>query len=87
MQFKSLKYILITIFFLLNFALAFSDDFIIPKKKPNLQSDEIVNKTSGNFIIPQEKPSNKKKIIKKEEKIIEKRITKIDGVIIHKNKP
>ena len=87
MLLKSLKYILATVFFFQSFALALSDDLIIPKKKPNLQSDQIVNKTYGNFIIPQEKPSNKKKIIKKDEKIIEKRITKINGIIIPKNKP
>jgi len=87
MLLKSLKYILATIFFFLSFVLAFSDDLIVPKKKPSLLSNELVNKTSGNFIIPQEKPSNKKRIIKKEEKIIEKRITKINGIIIPKNKP
>ena len=88
MLLKSLKYILATLFFLLSFVLAFSADFIIPKKKPILQSDDIVKKIPSNFIIPQEKPINKKKIIiKNKEKISEKRITKIDGVIIPKNKP
>ena len=88
MLLKSLKYILATIFFLLSFELAFSSDLIIPKKKPSLQSNDIVKKISTNFIIPQEKPINKKKIIiKNEEKLLEKKITKIDGVIIPKNKP
>ena len=88
MLLKSLKYILTSIFFLLSFGLAFSDDLIIPKKKPNLLSGDKVKKISSNFILPKEKPSNKKKtIIKKEEKIIKKKITKIDGVIIPKNKP
>jgi soluble lytic murein transglycosylase len=88
MLLKSLKYILATIFFLLSFVLAFSADLIIPKKKPSLQSDDIVKKISSNFIIPQEKPIDKKKItIKDKEKISEKRITKIDGIIIPKNKP
>ena len=88
MLLKSLKYILATIFFLLSFVLAFSFDLIIPKKKPSLQSDDIFKKISSNFIIPQEKPTNKKKIIiKNEEKVLEKKITKIDGVIIPKNKP
>ena len=86
MLLKSLKYILAIIFFFLSIVLAFSND-LIPKKKPNLQSDNIANKTFDNLIIPQEKPNNKKKIIKKEEKIIEKRITKINGIIIPKNKP
>jgi len=88
MLLKSLIYILATIFFLLSFVLAFSADLIIPKKKPSLQSGDIVKKISSNFIIPLEKPIDKKKItIKDEEKISEKRITKIDGVIIPKNKP
>jgi len=88
MLLKSIKYILATIFFLFSFVLAFSADLIIPKKKPSLQSVDIVKKISDNFIIPQEKPIDKKKIIiKDEEKISEKRITKIDGIIIPKNKP
>ena len=88
MLLKSLKYILATIFFLFSFVLAFSADLIIPKKKPSLQSGDIVKKISSNFIIPQEKPIDKKKIIiKDEEKISEKRITKIDGIIIPKSKP
>ena len=82
MLLKSLKYILAIIFFFLSIVLAFSNN-LIPKKKPNLQSDKIANKTIDNLIIPQEKPNNKKKIIKKEEK----RITKINGIIIPKNKP
>ena len=60
MLLKSLKYILATIFFLLSFVLAFSADLIIPKKKPSLQSSDIVKKISNNFIIPQEKPIDKK---------------------------
>jgi len=88
MLLKSLKYILATIFFFLSFVLAFSEDSIIPKKKPSLLSGEINKKISINIIIPKEKPNNKKEVIlKKEEKIIKKRITKIDGVIIPKNKP
>ncbi|HJM78122.1 MAG TPA: hypothetical protein QGG51_00760, partial [Candidatus Pelagibacter bacterium] len=87
MQLNSLKYILVTTFFLLSFVLAYSDELIKPKKKPSLQSNDIVNKIPSTFIIPQEKPIKKKIIIKNEEKISKKRITKIDGVIIPKNKP
>ena len=88
MLLKSLKYVLTTIIFFLSFVLAFSDELIIPKKKPNLQPDEILKNISINFIIPQEKPNNKKKIIvKNKESKIEIKITKIDGVIIPKNKP
>ena len=61
MLLRSLIYILATIFFLSSFVIAFSADLIIPKKKPSLQSDDIFKKISSNFIIPQEKPTNKKK--------------------------
>jgi len=88
MLLKSLKYILATIFFLSSFVLAYSDELIKPKKKPSLQSIDIINKTLSNFIIPQKKPGTKKKeTIKNEEIKLEKRITKINGVIIPKNKP
>jgi len=88
MLLNSLKYILATTFFLLSFVLAYSDELITPKKKPSLQSNDIVNKVPSTFIIPQEKPGAKKvESVKNEEKILEKRITKIDGVIIPKNKP
>ena len=88
MLLKSLKYVLATIVFFLSFVLAFSDELIIPKKKPNVRLDEILKNISINFIIPQEKPKNKDKIIvKNKESKIEIKITKIDGVIIPKNKP
>ena len=74
MLLRSLIYILATIFFLSSFVIAFSADLIIPKKKPSLQSSDIVKKISNNFIIPQEKPINKKKIIiKNEEKVLKKK--------------
>ena len=88
MLLKSLKYILASILFLLSFELAYSEELIKPKKKPSLQLNNNNNKVPSNFIIPQEKPGSKKKeVIKKEEKKLEKRITKIDGIIIPKNKP
>ncbi len=68
MLLKSLKYILATTFFLLSFGLAFSDNLIIPKKKPNLLSGDKVKKVSSNFILPKEKPSNKKKPLLKKKK-------------------
>ena len=73
MLLKSLKYILAALFFLLSFVLAFSADFIIPKKKPILQSNDIVKKITGNFIIPQEKPINKKKSLLKIKKKYQKK--------------
>jgi len=83
MLLKSFKFILSTIFFFLSIVLAFSDNLIIPKKKPILQSDGLIKKKSSNFIIPQKKPNNKKKTIIKKEK----KLTKISGIIIPKNKP
>ena len=83
---KSLKYILATIIFFLSFNLAFSTDLIIPKIKPSKQKDALLKNLSSNIIIPKQKPNNQINI-EKLEKIIKKKITKIDGVIIPKNKP
>ncbi len=86
MLLKSLKYFLATIIILLSTVLALSDDNIVPKKKPNLIEENKLKKVTSNFIFPKEKPGSKKKIIvKKQEKKI--KITKINGVIIPKNKP
>ena len=83
MIFKLIKIIITTIFFFITIQLAFSQELIVPKKKPNILSL---------FIIPQKKPTldqkQTKEIIKKQTKeIIKKKITKVDGVIIPKNKP
>ena len=86
MLLKSLKYILSTIIFFLSFNLAFSTDLIIPKIKPSKQKDALLKNLSSNIIIPKQKPNNQINI-EKLEKIIKKKITKIDGVIIPKNKP
>ena len=86
MLLKSLKYILATIIFFLSFNLAFSTDLIIPKIKPSKQKDALLKNLSSNIIIPKQKPNNQINI-EKLEKIIKKKITKIDGVIIPKNKP
>ena len=86
MLFKSLKYFLSTIFILLSTVLALSDANIVPKKKPNLIEENNLKKVTSNFIFPKEKPGSKKNIVvKKQEKKI--KITKINGVIIPKNKP
>ena len=86
MLLKSLKYILATIIFFLSFNLAFSTDLIIPKIKPSKQKDALLKNLSSNIIIPKQKPNNQINI-EKLEKIIKKKIIKIDGVIIPKNKP
>ena len=87
MLLKSLKYILSTIFFFLSLNLAFSSELIIPKIKPTQQQDDLKRILSSGIIFPKPKPNNKELTIKKIEKIIKKKITKVDGVIIPKNKP
>ena len=87
MLLKSLKYFLATIFFLLSTVLALSDIVIVPKKKPNLNEEDMIKNESSNFIFPKQKPGSKKKVVstKIEEKKI--KVTKINGIIIPKNKP
>ena len=87
MLLKSLKYILATTFFLSINVITYSDELIKPKKKPTLQLNNTTNKSLSSFIIPVKKPESRKKSIKKDEENLEKRITKINGVIIPKNKP
>ena len=61
MLFKTIKNILTTIFFLVSIQSAFSNDLLIPQKKPKL-SDEIINKKiTSNIIIPEKKPTKEKK--------------------------
>ncbi len=90
MNFKPITIIISTIFFLASIQLTFSNELLIPLKKP-LLSDEIINKKlSHTFIIPQKKPNQKsknQKITNNTKKIKENRITKINGIIIPKNKP
>jgi len=83
---KSIKYILATIFFFLSLNLSFSSDLIIPKIKPSQQKADLLKKLSNDIIIPIRKPNNEINV-KKIEKIIKKKITKINGIIIPKNKP
>ena len=85
---RLIKYILIIIIYLLSAVLALSDTILVPKKKPSLGYLDKFKKLSENFIIPIEKPNNKKeKAIIDKEKKIKIRVTKIEGVIIPKNKP
>ena len=89
MLFKSIKNIITTIFFLCTIQLAFSNELIIPLKKPSISDESINKKISGNFIIPQKKPikEQEQNVDISETKIKEKRINKINGTIIPKNKP
>ena len=86
MLLKSFKYILSTIFFFLGMNFAISSDLIIPKVKPVKQKGDLLNNLSNNIIIPKQKPNNEINV-EKIEKIIKKKITKINGIIIPKNKP
>ncbi len=72
MTFKLLKIISIVIFFLTSIQLAFSNEMIIPRNKPNILSL---------IIIPQQKPSEN------QNKIVEYPKKEIDGILIPKKKP
>ena len=88
MQLKSFKYLLVIVFFLSNIALALSDTALLPKKKPILNEEDIVKKKTLNIILPKQKPGTKKDTASIDvEKKLKIKVTKIDGVIIPKNKP
>jgi len=88
MRKKLIKFIALNILILINFQLSFADNLILPKKKPDLSKEILEKKISKNLIFPKKKPT-----LDKEEKNVEtsksqiKKITKIDGIIIPKNKP
>ena len=90
MNSKTIKFIITIIFFLVSIQLTFSKELLIPLKKPILSEELIKNKISRNYIIPQKKPKQKietQKDTSSTKKIKENRITKINGIIIPKNKP
>ena len=81
-----LKLITTIILFFLSFQSAFSNETILPIKKPDLNEKNTTKKIAE--IIPLPKPSEKEDEIQKEIKITTTEIfKKIDGVIIPKNKP
>jgi len=83
---KTIKNIITIIFFIVIIQSAFSDEIIIPLKKPNLLKTKAKKELFSNFIIPQNKPSKEKKLkIEKLDSEISKNI--INGIIIPKNKP
>ena len=88
MCFKTIKIIITIIFFLANIQLAFSDELIIPLKKPTISLEQN-NYLLQNFIIPKIKPTKKisQKIEKINEKIKKEKLNTINGIIIPKNKP
>ena len=90
MNSKTFKFLITIIFFLVSIQLTFSKELLVPTKKPVLSKELIKKKVSSNYIIPQKKPNQKKESQKdtiNEKKIKENRITKINGIIIPKNKP
>ena len=69
---------------------SYSENLILPIKKPNLSKKSLEKKIIIGDIFPKKKPISKKKIVKKKEKkIISKNIEKSKkfGIIIPKNKP
>ena len=86
MLFKTIKNIITTIFFLASIQSAFSNDLLIPQKKPKLSDEVIKKKITTNIIIPQKKPTKEKKQ-KIVTKVTKEKITKIKGIIVPKNKP
>ncbi|MDC3054836.1 lytic transglycosylase domain-containing protein [Candidatus Pelagibacter sp.] len=81
-----LKLITTIILFFLSFQSAFSNETILPIKKPDLNEKNTTKKIAE--IVPLPKPSEKEDEIQKEIKITTTEIfKKIDGVIIPKNKP
>ncbi|OCW78393.1 lytic transglycosylase [Pelagibacteraceae bacterium GOM-A1] len=81
-----LKLLTTIILFCLSFQSAFSNQTILPIKKPDLNEKNTTKKIAE--IIPLPKPSEKDDEIQKEIKITTTEIfKKIDGVIIPKNKP
>ena len=85
---KLIKLIALNIVILLIFQLSFADNLLIPKKKPSISDEILKKKISKNLILPKKKPDlnqqTDKQEIKKKDDI---KITKINGVIIPKNKP
>ena len=89
MSIKATKFLILNIAFYCFIQIAFSQENIIPKKKPLLSSEVIEKKISKNLLIPQKKPVKKKEktTVSTEKKVEDKKISKIKGVIIPKNKP
>ena len=85
MVIKIIKIFAINVVFLTISEFVFSNEIIIPKKKPQLSKEVVQKKIVKGTLVPLKKPVTKKKeeIVKKKEK----KVSKISGVIIPKNKP
>ena len=86
---KAIKIVILNIVFLCTVQLAFSQDYILPIKKPVLSAEIIKKKISKNILIPLKKPIlvPKEKITEIKKKKEEKKISIIQGVILPESKP
>ena len=86
---KAIKIIILNIVFLCTVQLAFSQDYILPIKKPVLSAEIIKKKIYKNILIPPKKPIlvPKEKITEIKKKKEDKKISKIQGVILPESKP
>ena len=89
MSMKAIKIVILNIVFLCIVQLAFSQENILPIKKPVLSAEIIKKKISKNILIPLKKPIlvPKEKITEIKKKKEEKKISKIQGVILPESKP
>jgi len=89
MSMKAIKIVILNIFFLCAVQLAFSQENLLPIKKPVLSAEIIEKKISKNILIPLKKPilEQKEKITEIKKKKEEKKISKIQGVILPESKP
>jgi len=89
MSMKAIKIVILNIFFLCAVQLAFSQENLLPIKKPVLPAEIIEKKISKNILIPLKKPilEQKEKITEIKKKKEEKKISKIQGVILPESKP
>jgi len=86
---KAIKIVILNIIFLCVVQLAFSQENLLPIKKPVLSAEIIEKKISKNILIPLKKPilEQKEKITEIKKKKEEKKISKIQGVILPESKP
>ena len=86
---KAIKIVILNIIFLCAVQLAFSQENLFPIKKPVLSAEIIEKKISKNILIPLKKPilEQKEKITEIKKKKEEKKISKIQGVILPESKP
>ena len=89
MSIRAIKIFILNIVFCCTVQLAFSQEYILPIKKPILTEEIIKKKISKNILIPIKKPilKQKEKITEIKKKKEEKQISKIQGVILPESKP